>query len=255
MNARKTPKQQEIEQREELLVRTAGQILLTEGIAALSMERLADELNTAKGTIYNHYPNREELLLAMAVRAIDKRQELFDAASMSKGRPRDRMLAVAVACEIYVRSYPLYFVVEGTVRHSSIWDRCTEQRRDFMRQREQRCVSLVSGIVRSAIANGDLELPLGMRPEELTLSLWALTYGTHIIDLSSPSLREIGIESTWRTVRMGSLHMINGFNWQPLCTPEEHNNRIVEICETVFPNEPQLPLSFTDTVLTVESSE
>ena len=135
-------------------MKTAGQILLSEGVAALSMERLAEELNTAKGTIYNHFPNREELLLAMAVRAIDKRQEMFDAASMSKGKPRERMLAIAVACEIYVRSYPLYFAVEGTVRHASIWDRCTEERREFMRQREQRCVSLVSGIVRSGVANG-----------------------------------------------------------------------------------------------------
>ena len=64
MNAKKSTKQQEIELREQLLVTTAGQILLTEGFAALSMERLAEELNTAKGTIYNHYPNREELLLS-----------------------------------------------------------------------------------------------------------------------------------------------------------------------------------------------
>ena len=108
MNAKKTAKQREIELREELLVETAGQILLNEGFAALSMERLAEELNTAKGTIYNHYPNREELLLSMAVTAINKRQTMFDAASTSKGTSRERMLAVGVACEIYRRNYPLH---------------------------------------------------------------------------------------------------------------------------------------------------
>ena len=89
---RKTPKKQEIEQREALLIETAGQILLSEGVDALSMERLAAELNTAKGTIYNHYPNREELLLAMSVRAVNKRQTMFDIASMSRGSARDLSL-------------------------------------------------------------------------------------------------------------------------------------------------------------------
>ena len=245
MNAKKSAKQREIEQREQLLVQTAGQILLTEGIAALSMERLAEELKTAKGTIYNHFPNREELLLAMAVRAIDKRQSLFDAASMSKGCPRDRMVAMGIACEIYARNYPLHFVVECTVRHASIWERCSEERRDFMRQREQQCVGLVAGVVRSGIAAGDLELPCGMRPEELTMALWGLTYGSYVIDLTSPSLKEIGIESIYRTVRLGTLHMINGFQWQPIWPAEEHDDRLAKICKSVFPNETPLPRVLT----------
>ena len=247
MSTKTSAKQREIQQREELLVKTAGQILLTEGIAALSMERLAEELRTAKGTIYNHYPNREELLLAMAVRAIDKRQEMFDAASMSKGSPRERMVAVGVACEIYSRNYPLFFAVEAIVRHASIWERCSEERRDFMRQREQRCMGLVAGVVRSAIAAGDLALPCGMKPEELTLSLWGLTYGSYVINATSPSLKEIGIESIYRTVRLGSLHMINGFNWQPIWSATEHDDHIEKICESVFPDETPLPRELTET--------
>ena len=241
MNAKKTPKQREIELREELLVKTAGQILLTEGFAALSMERLAEELSTAKGTIYNHYPNREELLLSMAVTAINKRQDMFDAASTSTGSSRERMLAVGVACEIYRRNYPLHFVVESIVCHSAIWDRCTEERRDLMRKHEHRCMALVAGIVRSGIADGDLKLVGGLNPEEMTLSLWALTFGSYIIDMTSPSLKDIGIDSVHRSVRMGSLHMLNGYDWQPIWLADEHADRIVQICKNVFPDETPLP--------------
>ena len=244
---RKTPKKQEIEQREALLIETAGQILLSEGVDALSMERLAAELNTAKGTIYNHYPNREELLLAMSVRAVNKRQTMFDIASMSRGSARDRILAVAVACEIYVLYYPLHFTVESIVRHGSIWDCCSEKRRQLLHQREGQCVALVSGIIRSAIANGELALPPNMRPDELTLSLWALVYGAHIIDKTSPSLGELGIASTWQIVRLSTLHLLNGFNWQPLWTAAEQEQRIASICESVFPNERALPTSIEQT--------
>lgn len=241
MSTKKTPKQREIELREELLVKTAGQILLTEGFAALSMERLAEELNTAKGTIYNHYPNREELLLSMAVTAINKRQSMFDIASTSKGSSRERMLAVGVACEIYRRNYPLHFVVESIVCHTAIWDRCSEERRDLMRRQEHRCMGLAAGIVRSGIADGDLELASGLNPEEMTLSLWALTFGSYIIDMTSPSLKDIGVDSLHRSVRMGSLHMLNGYNWQPIWNAEEHADRIVQICQDVFPDETPLP--------------
>ncbi|QEG24724.1 TetR/AcrR family transcriptional regulator [Mariniblastus fucicola] len=243
MNAKKTPKQKEIELREELLVKTAGQILLTEGFAALSMERLAEELNTAKGTIYNHYPNREELLLAMAVKAINKRQSMFDKASTCQGGSRERILAVGVACELYRRNYPLHFVVESVVRHSAIWDRCTEERRDLMRKHEHRCMSLVSGIVRSAIADGDLTLPGTINPEEMTLSLWALTFGSYVIDMTSPSLKDIGIDSIHRSVRLGALHLLNGYAWQPIWSAAEHDDHMVRVCNAVFPDETPLPHS------------
>jgi AcrR family transcriptional regulator len=241
MNATKSNKKQEIELREQKLLQKAGEILLTEGFAALSMERLADELKTAKGTVYNHYPNREELLLSLAVQALDKRQEMFDVASTSRGRSKERMLAIGVACEIYVSSYPQYFLVENIVRHAAIWERCSDAKRDLMRKQEHRCMALVSGVVRSAIADGDLELPNGMRPEEMTLSLWGLTYGSYLLNATSPSLQELGVDSIHRSVRFGAKCTIDGFGWQPIWTVEEHADHIERICQTVFPNEHALP--------------
>lgn len=241
MNAAKPNKKQEIELREQKLLRTASQILLNEGFAALSMERLADELKTAKGTVYNHYPNREELLLSLAVQAVNKRQDMFDVASTSRGSSKERMLAVGVACEIYVRSYPQYFLVENMVRHAAIWERCSDAKRDLMRKQEHRCMALVSGVVRSAIADGDLELPTEMRPEEMTLSLWGLTYGSYLLNATSPSLQELGVDSIHRAVRFGAKCTLDGFQWQPIWTAEQHADLIERICSAVFPNETPLP--------------
>ncbi len=92
---------QQIEIREARLLDNAGKILLAEALSELSMERLASDLDTAKGTVYNHFPNREAILLALAVKAINKRLARFDAASTSHGRPKDRILAINVACEIF----------------------------------------------------------------------------------------------------------------------------------------------------------
>ena len=243
MNKKTTSKQQEIESRETFLLETAGRILLEEGYAAISMERLALELDTAKGTIYNHFPNREEVLLAIAVNAINKRQAMFDMASVSKRPSRERFLAVGVACEIYVTHYPHFFLVENLVRHAAIWDRCSTARRDLLRKQEQRCMSLVAGIVRSAIANDDLHLPPSLSPEEMTLAVWALTYGAYLINATSPSLQEIGVTSIHRSVRFGASRLLDGYRWKPIWTDEDHSRIYQEICQEVFADEKSLPVT------------
>ena len=240
MEITKSSKKQQIERREARLLQKAGDILLNEGLAQLSMERLADELETAKGTVYNHFPNREEILLALAVKAINKRLALFDAASMTHGSPKDRILAVNVACEIYVKHYPQYFIVENIVRHSAIWDRGSEARRALLQNEEGRCMTLVAGIVRAAIACGDLILPVGISPEEMTLSLWSLIYGSFLINITSPSLKDIGISDVYRAVRIGCIKTVDGYGWKPLWTDAEHAEKFARIAETVFPDERSL---------------
>jgi AcrR family transcriptional regulator len=241
MNIALSRKKQAIKTREEQLLSTASHILMTEGFAAITMDRLAEELDTAKGTIYNHFPHREEVLLALSVQAVQKRQSMFDAASVSRGVPRERMLAVGIACEIYTRHYPAFFLAENNVRNTTIWEKCSEQRREILRVQEQRCMSLVSGIVRNAIADGDLILPDdGLKPEELTLSLWAMTWGSYLLDATSPSLRDIGIDSVHRSVRMGTTRLLDGFNWQPIWSPEDQQALRSKICRTVFASEQPL---------------
>lgn len=233
-------KKQAIESREAQLLEIASKILLDEGFHALSMERLAEELKTAKGTIYNHYPNREEIVLAIAVQAIKKRHELFDTASLAKRPSRERMMAVMVACEIYVTHYRQFFHVENLVRHAAIWERCSDTRRTLLQAQEQRCMSLVSGIVRNAIANNDLKLRDGVSPEEMTLSLWALIYGSYLIDDTSPSLEELGVKSVHRSVRVSVIRILDGYRWHPIDDDAQHNAVLEDICKEVFPHEPPI---------------
>ncbi len=233
-------KKQAIESREAQLLEIAAEILLEEGFAAMSMERLAEELKTAKGTIYNHFPNREEIILAIAVQAIKKRHSLFDTASLAQRPSRERMMAVLVACEIYVTHYQRFFRVENLVRHAAIWERCSESRRALLQKQEERCMSLVSSIVRGGIANGDLQLRDGVSPEEMTLSLWALIYGSYLIDDTSPSLEELGVRSVHRSVRIGVIRFLDGYQWKPICADAHCENLYEEICREVFPEEPAI---------------
>ncbi len=106
-----------------------------DGIAALSVESLAAELNVTKGSFYWHFDNRDALIVAslqrweqLATRAV------IDAAELG-GRPRERL---ALLLEIVVRPIPEDAIESAIVRTapdplvSPVLRRVAEQRLAYL---------------------------------------------------------------------------------------------------------------------------
>ena len=104
---------------------------------------------------------------------MDRRLGMFQRAAEFVGRSRERISAIGVAAELFVRLYPQHFFVEQIIRSASIWEKTTEKRRSLMRSCEHRCMGIVSGIIRDGIGHGDLELPEGIVPEDVAFGLWS----------------------------------------------------------------------------------
>ncbi len=81
-------------EREAQILKLARPILLREGFNGLSMDRLASLMEYAKGTIYNHFPNKEEIVLALAVESIELRLSLFEKAARSGANSRERLFTL-----------------------------------------------------------------------------------------------------------------------------------------------------------------
>ena len=117
------------------------------------MERVATQMEYAKGTIYSHFPNKEEIVLAIAVESMELRRNLFEQSAYVTGAARLRMMALGVACEFYTQHCTEDFLVEQCIRNQSIWDRSSEQRQNLIRQCEGQCLEIVAGIVRNRLCN------------------------------------------------------------------------------------------------------
>ncbi len=63
-----TRKQREIRQREAYLLDVARKMLMEHGFSGLSMDRLAEATEYSKGTVYQHFSTKEDLVAALAVR-------------------------------------------------------------------------------------------------------------------------------------------------------------------------------------------
>ena len=230
-------KQIEIDRREHDVLDVARDMVIRGGYHGLNMDRIARELGCSKGTVYNHFSCKEEILLALANVTMDKRSDMFERAAAFRGTSRERMTAVGVAQELFVRLYPDHFKVEQIVRASSIWEKTSEKRREKLNAAEGRCMGITSGIVRDAIAHGDLDLGDQTSPEEIVFGLWSMSLGAFTIAFTSGAIRQLGVSDPAESLWKNYTALLDGFGWRPLASDFDLDAARQRIREDVFSEE------------------
>ena len=235
-----TPKQIEIRDREQKILAVARPLVVNEGLSGLSMNSIAQQISYTKGTIYNHFGCKEEVLLALAIQASETRFTLFDVAQNSETGSRDRMAAIGIACEEFRTRFDDLFQIESMVRHATVWEKASVQRREMMLDCESRTMGLVAGVAGDAVKQGDLKIPRKARVEELVFGLWSLTYGGMLIDASSPGLQQIGISNPLETIRNNCNAIMDGWGWQPLHDRTTYKRLLTRVRKTLRKQVPEI---------------
>ncbi len=229
-----TRKQREIIDRQRQILAVAREIFKTGGYLGLNMDRVAHEMDYAKGTIYQHFKNKEEIILALAVETLEKRIAMFERASLFRGRPRERMAAIGCAAELFVQWYPDHFELEKVLSCSSIMEKTSERLQIVKTAAEMKCINLVAGIVRDAIAAGDLELTKGVSPDQIVFGLWSATYGGYSIMDCGDTIRQMGIEDGFLMVRDINNKLLDGFGWKPFSAQQDYHAIFERVAQEVF---------------------
>lgn len=219
-------------------------MLLDRGYLGLTMDRIAEATEYSKGTIYQHFPNKEEIVLALAVRTAERRAEFFERAATFRGGTRERMAGIGIAEDLFVRLHPDHFRTERILDAQSIRQKTTDVRRQALESCDWRCANIVTGIVRDAIAQGDLTLTPPTTPIRLAMGLWTMAYGFYSIHTSGEVFEKLGIEDPPRALWHNYHTLLDGHGWQPHSATIDHEQVHTRILEEVFPDEfAQLKLS------------
>ncbi len=218
-----SPKQRAIRERETRILELARPMIAAGGLSTLNMEAIAQQIKSAKGTVYNHFPNKEEIVLALAVQAVEQRLELFNHAVMMRGKPRARIAAIGLACELYADRFRELFQAEILIRNDNVLEKTSAKRQEILRNCEGRCMHVVAGAVRDAVACGDLELQWSHAIEDIVFGLWSLVYGGLMIEVTSPSLADVGIRLPRQAIRRNCNAMLDGLRWKPLYNREQYD--------------------------------
>lgn len=232
-----TRKQQEIRDRQQAIVHISRKIFRERGYLGLNMDRIAQEMRVAKGTIYQHFANKEEVILAMAVETLERRTAMFERASLFRGKSRERMAAIGCAAELFVRWYPDHFELEKVLSCESIIEKTNPKMQSLKTSAEMRCISLVAGIVRDGIASGDITAD-SFSPDQVVFGLWSNTYGGYSIMQCSDTIREMGIDNGFQMVRDNNNRLLDGYGWRPFSSERDYNHVYQQVESEVFSDGP-----------------
>ena len=211
-----SPKQQEIQLREKRILEVAQSVLVEHGYHGLSMERIAGLVEYSKGTVYNHFANKEEIIVALAIATVTKRFEMFKQAAQFKGASRFRMLAVGQAAEKFVNAYPDFFMLEQILMLPSVRQKVSEKRQHEINSIEIRCMDVVAGIIRDAVSAEDLVLATGITPEKLVFGFWSLSSGGFALAARVSALPHLGFDNPFELVHGHTAALMDGLGWAPL---------------------------------------
>lgn len=227
-------KERERAVREELILEHGQRLLLRDGFQNLNLDRLAEAIEYSKGTIYLHFSTKEDLVLAIATRALKERADLFERAAQFKGKTRERIRAIGFACCEFAVSHRDFFNIQMMLKSTSFWEKSSTERRRQHGIQAARLFQIVTAVVIDGVRCGDL--PAETRVTDVTLSLIAVTMGSHVVAMEPDMQMWFAIEDPLAVVRRNQDLICDGWGWKPLLAEWDYAATDRRIRSEVFPD-------------------
>ncbi|MEE9319842.1 MAG: TetR/AcrR family transcriptional regulator [Granulosicoccus sp.] len=207
-------KQREIANRHALFLDIARTVIHEEGFHQLSMERVAELAEYSKGTVYQHFPCKEEMLIQVCVSTMTELLSLFRRAVEFNGTNRERLHAVFYAHDLWAKLEPRNVCM---IQHLSV-DGVKQKTCDGSLHKhgamEQQLTSTVSGIIQDAIDAGELKSSL-LNPGELVFTLWSLSHGGQLLQSYDVPLDAMGVRDPGMALSNMISACLDGLGMQP----------------------------------------
>lgn len=209
-------KQREMRQREELILDTAQEMLHEHGYKYLTMDRIAEKVEYSKGTIYNHFASKEDLVCSLSCRCLTNLIDLFQQAHDMQGSTRERYSAIGIAYSMYTKANPLDSQNIQTVKNNAVREKVSAAKLEEMESLEGRITKISKSIVQQAIDCGDLDKKYRDQISTIVFGCWSMHYGALLLDHSDIPLENLGFSPVVQMLWHNANIYLDGYQWLPL---------------------------------------
>ncbi|MBV1774965.1 TetR/AcrR family transcriptional regulator [Burkholderiaceae bacterium DAT-1] len=217
-------KQRELAQRDDMLLEQAQTLLEEVGFANLTLEKLATRTEFSKGTIYNHFTSKEDLLTALCVCGLQKQLDMYLKVLEFPGNPRERIIGLHYAYNLYARRYPTLFmcILSGLAPH--VIEKTSVKRMEDRRILEMKVTQVLDRVVQEGFDKGDIRSSLANATAAVTFANWAMCFGSTA--LLQSARRATSIERLdFRTVLQQNVSIVlDGLQWHPLSSEWDYDD-------------------------------
>lgn len=163
--------------------------------------------------------------------------ELFERAAGYPGSPREKVVAMGEAEELFFRLCPHHYRALQTIRVAGHLGRMVNGAESPIQACESQLIALLMRIILQAVKSGDLRLRGQQRPPELAFTLWSLAFGTRALMDTGVATRQLGIRDGFRVARDACELLLDALNWRPLSSDCDYGQVRARIRETLFVSE------------------
>jgi AcrR family transcriptional regulator len=208
-------KRQDLAQREELLLNAACALLEKDGFSNLTLEKLAAQTNFSKGTIYNHFSSKEDLLTAIGVHGMRLQLGMYLKVSRFSNMSRERMMGLHYAYHVYAMHNPTLFLCVLSALSPWVIEKTSVNRMHDRRDIELRITNVVDDVVMAALKAGDISDSQGFQLTQISFANWAMSFGTTALLQSAQqatSIRRLDVSAAFRS---NVTLLLDGIGWHP----------------------------------------
>jgi AcrR family transcriptional regulator len=223
--------------REQELIELAHDFVNKYGFTALNMDKLAAQCSYSKGTVYNHFKSKEDLISALAIYGLTTLNELIAKAAMFEGTTREKSLALHYAYHLYSRVEPTLFNCVVSAGTPSVKEKSSQWRLDSIMKLDSQISQTSMDVMQQAIDNNDLPVTTQDKLLSLTFANWAMGYGT-IVLLNSSLSSEMIIQNREQHTLLNNINMLlDGMEWQALSAEVDYQTTWRRIEQQIFAEE------------------
>ncbi len=233
-------KQREYEQRKAQILQVARRTLAEQGYLKLNMDRIGRAIEYAKGTVYRHFDNKEDIIVALGIEMSAHEVRLFKQAASLQASSRERFMAVGVAVELHNRLCPEHLQIQQICGNPAIFEKARPERQERMRGLEDQCMRVIASICHDAVDAGDLVLPAGVTPEIVIFGPWAAFTGAQFLMEAHIPLVDKGIPDPLAALWLNVQKMVDGFGWRPLSTEHDYDAVRHRVLQELFSEDLEL---------------
>ena len=226
-------------EREELILSAAQTMLMQHGYNHLTMDRVAETVEYSKGTIYNHFSSKEDLVCSLCCRCITNLIDVFERAYNFNGSTRERYSAIGIGYSLYHQLHPMDSQYIQTVKNNAVREKISEEKLVKMDSLEQTATKIAQSIVQEAIDCGDLSKKHQGHVSTIVFGLWSMHYGALLLDQSDIPLHKLGFSPVVKMLWHNTNIYLDGYQWQPLSTTSDSGKLFKKISSALFADNTQ----------------
>jgi len=223
------------EAREAEILQTALDVIAREGVSGLTIDKVVTKVPYSKGTVYNHFSCKEDLLTALCNNCVRRLADIFFRAAAFEGSSREKMLAIGIAYMLHSQLNPTEFMLVLSAKTPSVTEKSSQKRQDEHQELETKLLGKLLGIISDGLAHGELTLAPHLSPAQVSFSLWAMSFGT--IALLQENLERCGVRQEMSLERELINHsnlVLDGLNWTPYTLDHDWHEAVQRMKDTVF---------------------